>query len=381
MKWTAVHIRWIVFGLAVLLSLPFLPAPLAGLYLWGSPYLMLNALFSGKSLVWLNLLGLSFLVVIIFRKRWICKYACPAGVVCDLASGMGRKHFRAWRFPLNKLLAILALVLALFNLPLMMVIDPFNLFYMGFEGTRTGFGLPGLIKLSGLVFLMLFSLLFPNVWCARVCPLGGLQLLLSDLKSALSRRGSMKFNTEGRRMFLAGSAGILGGILLPGWWPNRRTNPIRPPCALPEDGLTTSCTRCGSCTATCPTGIIHPMVDFRQPERLLTPEVDFSNAYCLPECNACGTVCPSGAIRKFSLEEKKDHIMGIARIDVDRCFLSEGRECNQCRLNCAYGAIEMMPDAPYSPDLPQIIETRCVGCGACQVVCPPGVIRIDPVPM
>ena len=381
MKWSPGHIRWFAFGLAVVLSLPFLPAPLAGLYLWGSPYLMLNAVFSGKNLVWLNLIGLFLLVVILFRRRWICKYACPSGAVCDLVSERGRKHNRAWRFPVNKSLAIAALLLALFNVPVLMVIDPFNLFYMGFEWTRTGIGLPALIKLSGLVFLILFSLLFPNVWCARVCPLGGLQLLLADLKSTFSHRTPKKIGPEGRRMFLAGSAGILGGILLPGVWPDRKTRFIRPPYALPEEELTTTCIRCGSCTAACPTGIIRPSVDVKHPERLLTPEVDFSTAYCLPGCTDCGTVCPSGAIRKFTVREKREHVMGIARIDPARCYLQEGRECNQCRQSCAYDAIAMRADNSLSPDLPRIIESRCVGCGACQVVCPPRVIRIEPVPL
>ena len=172
------HIRWIVFGLAIIISLPLLPEPFSGIYLWISPYIGLISLFNGKSLVWLHLFGMIALVLILFRKRWICRYACPAGILCDISSKIGRKAKPHLKISINRYLAIFALVLAVFGAPVLIVLDPFNLFYMAFEGSRTGLGLHSIIKLSGLIFLFLFSLLFPNVWCSSVCPLGGLQLLL-----------------------------------------------------------------------------------------------------------------------------------------------------------------------------------------------------------
>jgi ferredoxin len=371
------HIRWMAFSLAILLSLPVLPAPWSGLYLWGSPFYMLNAVFSGKSLVWLHLLGLSSLMIVIFRKRWICRYACPAGVICDLASGIGRKKARPWKIPVNRILATFGLVMALFNIPLLAVTDPFNMFYMGFEGFRSGWGVQALIKLTGLLFLAGFSLHFPHVWCAEVCPLGGLQLQLYELRKWLPSPKSKNMKPAGRRLFLAGSAGILAGVLVPRWWPSRRSGSIRPPFALPEKEMNWTCTRCGSCTAACPTGIIRQSLNFPTPEGLLTPEVVFSDSYCIPECNDCGTVCPSGAIQRFSVEEKKSYIMGVARINLEHCYLKAGKECNQCRLYCPYDAIEMKADGPLSARLPVVIRERCVGCGACQVVCPPGVITVD----
>jgi ferredoxin len=375
------YYRWMAFGVAILLSLPLLPAPWSGLYLWGSPFYMLSAVFSGKSLAWLHLLGLAALTAVVFRKRWICRYACPAGVVCDLASGLGSKKPRPWKIPVNRYLAIFGLVMALFNVPLLTVADPFNLFFMGFEGFRSGWGVAALLKLSGPLFLIAFSLLFPHTWCSGVCPLGGLQLQLYDLRKWISVPDKKKINPAGRRLFLAGCAGILAGVVVPRWWPPRRSGSIRPPFSLPEEEMNRICTRCGSCSSTCPTGIIRPAVDFRYPEGLLTPGVDFSDAYCLPECNDCGTVCPSGAIRNFSIREKKQYVMGVALINLEHCYLRDGRECNQCRQYCAYNAIEMKADGPLLPDLPRVIKENCVGCGACQVVCPPRVIQVEPIPM
>jgi ferredoxin len=377
MIWRASHIRWIVFGLAVLFSLPWPGAPFVGLYLWGSPYLMLNALLSGKSLGWLNLIGLAALGIIFVKTRWICRFACPAGVVCDLGSKWGRKKRGSWKFPVNKYLVLFSFGIALLGFPLLMVLDPFNLFFMAFEGIRTGMGAAALIKLSGLLFLFLFSLIFPHTWCASVCPLGGMQLLAGDLRKVNRRAINNPANRDGRRLFLAGLSGALTGVILLKGWPRRRMAPMRPPFALEDGEMNAACIRCGSCSAACPTNIITQSLDFQHPQRLLTPVVGFKDSYCLPTCNDCGNVCPSGAIQKFAVREKKNHVMGIARIDLERCYLNEGRECNQCRHYCEFDAIEMKAGS-FSPRLPRVIEEVCVGCGACQVVCPPQVITIIP---
>lgn len=369
------HIRWIAFGLAILFSLPILGAPFLGFYLWMSPYIMINALLAGKGLAWLHLLGTGVLGAIIIKQRWICKYACPAGVVCDLSSGWGRKKGPKVKFPVNKFLALFAFGTALLGFPVLMVLDPFNLFFMAFEGIRTGPGTAALFKLSGLVFLILFSLVFPHLWCGSVCPLGGVQLLVTDLKKLFATPASRKGVRPDRRMFLAGFSGIIGGLILSRVWPRGDNPPIRPPFALKEVELNAACIRCGSCSAACPTHIISPSPDVHCPQRLLTPVVKFRESYCLPGCNDCGTVCPSGAIRSFRAADKKEHIMGLAVIEEESCYLRTGRECNQCRHYCEYEAIEMK-SGPAISRIPVILIDKCVGCGACQVVCPPQAIKI-----
>jgi ferredoxin len=384
MAFRSKQIRLGVFGLAVLLSLPVLPAPFMGLYLWASPFILFNSVLAGKSLVILQLIALPFLVISIFRKRWICRYVCPTGVVCDFSSNLRKGRGSKWHLQLNRSLALAAIILALFGVPLLMVADPFNLFFMAFEGTRTGLSPAALIKLSGLLFLVVFSLIFPDAWCASVCPLGGLQLQLSDAKDLFSGKKSLKripaAPGKGRRFFLSVLAGTAGGILLSRFWPTREREVIRPPFSLAEDQLDAVCIRCGSCSSACPTGILHPSLDFSHPASLLTPEVRYVDSYCLEDCNDCGEVCPSGAIRKFKPADKPSFVMGMAEIRIRECYLQIGKECSLCRQYCAYDAVEIRSAPASSSRYPVILEECCVGCGACQVVCPPRVIGIKAWP-
>jgi MinD superfamily P-loop ATPase len=85
-------------------------------------------------------------------------------------------------------------------------------------------------------------------------------------------------------------------------------------------------------------------------------------------------VCPSGAIKRFSLEDKKDHIMARAVIEVDDCLLQQLKECDLCRYHCKYDAIEIVRTGSAQLKLPHIFEEKCTGCGACKIICPVQVI-------
>ncbi len=376
------HIRWAFFALAIVLALP-LPLPLkslTGLSLWVSPYMFLLSVLSQKSIVWLNILGITALSVTLFRKRWVCRYICPAGAICDLVSGIGRGRRKSITLSLNKYLAIFSLILALFGIPVFFITDPFNIIHMSMEVFRTGLGLPSLVKATGLLVIVLLSIVLPDSWCSGICPLGGLQLLLYDLRHSLSKaRSPVKIGADGRRLFLAGMAGVITGILVPQRIFASRKQFIRPPFSLPEPEFNLVCARCGNCSSACPTGIISPSTDIRSIESLLTPGIDFTESYCLPECKLCGDVCPSGAIRKFTLEDKKDHIMARAVIRVTDCLLQQLKECDLCRFHCKYDAVEISRTAGGQIKLPRIIENKCTGCGACKIICPVQVIEVKTI--
>jgi ferredoxin-type protein NapF len=377
MKLRSKHIRWGFFALAIILAFPLPLKGITGLLLWASPYMFLLSFLSQKSLVWLNALGLITLLIIFFRRRWVCRYICPAGALCDLASEISRGRRKPLKIRLNRYLAIGSLILALFGIPVFFITDPFNIFHMSWEVLRTGSGIASLVKATGIIVIVLLSVIIPDSWCSNICPLGGLQLLVYDLRKSITKSLSpVKVDPEGRRLFLAGITGVIAGALLPHRIFASREKNIRPPFSLPDPDFNMVCARCGNCSSVCPTKIITPSMDIRSIESFLTPMIDFSESYCLADCKLCGDVCPSGAIERFSLEDKKDHIMARAIINVGDCLLQQRKECDLCKYHCEYDAIEIVRTDDNQLKLPMVIEDKCTGCGACKIICPVQVIEM-----
>lgn len=108
--------------------------------------------------------------------------------------------------------------------------------------------------------------------------------------------------------------------------------------------------------------------------RLMQPEMSYERGYCRPECTRCSDVCPAGAIRPITLADKSATQIGHAVWIKKNCVpLTDGVECGNCARHCPAGAIQMVPsDAgdPGSPKIPVVNEERCIGCGACENLCP-----------
>jgi ferredoxin-type protein NapF len=376
MKRIREHSRLIILVLALLLALP-VPSPFLGGLLWFSPYLFLITVLSSKTFVLLNLLGLAGLLLIAYKRRFICRYLCPLGVVCDQVSRRSPRKKKLLRLRnFHKTLALFALGFALFSLPLLVVADPFYIFQTALEPVRTGFTVAAALKLLPLLAVVTINLFFPGSWCGHLCPLGGLQGLVADLKEGATGK-SQTPATEGRRLFISGLAGLSLGLLGSFFTKTKAAGQaIRPPSALSGDSYLLTCIRCGNCIGSCPTGILHPRTD---PPMLsfLVPEADFSESYCLPNCKRCGEVCPSGALPPFTLQEKKSLFMATVRVDHENCLLYQQKECSQCKQYCAYGAVSYQQIEPLMPPAPVIDPEKCVGCAACKIVCPVQVIHMD----
>ncbi len=152
--------------------------------------------------------------------------------------------------------------------------------------------------------------------------------------------------------------------------PNRAT-PIVPPGARGLRHMRTHCTGCQLCVAVCPTGVLRPSAGL---ETLMQPEMSYERGYCRPECGKCAEVCPTDAIRLTDLAEKSSVQIGHAVWISRNCVpLTDGVECGNCARHCPTGAITMVasdPEAENSPKIPAVNVERCIGCGACENLCP-----------
>ena len=152
--------------------------------------------------------------------------------------------------------------------------------------------------------------------------------------------------------------------------PERQT-PLTPPGSLSFQNLSTRCTGCQLCVSECPNQVLRPSGDLMH---LMQPTMSYEHGYCRPECTRCSEVCPAGAIKKIDKPEKTSIQIGHAVWIKKNCVvLTDEVECGNCARHCPSGAIEMVPldhDNEDSPKVPAINEAACIGCGACEYVCP-----------
>lgn len=152
--------------------------------------------------------------------------------------------------------------------------------------------------------------------------------------------------------------------------PERQT-PITPPGSLSAKNMQQHCTACQLCVSECPNGVLRPSGELI---KLMQPMMSYERGYCRPECNRCSEVCPTGAINPISVEDKSSVQVGHAVFIQKNCVaVTDEVECGNCARHCPVGAIEMVQldeDDEESPFVPAVNESRCIGCGACEHLCP-----------
>ncbi len=148
---------------------------------------------------------------------------------------------------------------------------------------------------------------------------------------------------------------------------------IRPPGAIPEPDFVNVCIHCGKCMKVCPTNGLQPCVFEAGINGLWTPRLIPKIGGCEKNCNMCGNVCPTSAIRKLPLEEKTYAKIGTAVIDRSRCIAWEqDKVCLICDEACPYNAISSLNETVHDVTLlrPFVDERICNGCGLCEARCP-----------
>lgn len=219
--------------------------------------------------------------------------------------------------------------------------------------------------------------------CSKNAIVYGIPKKLSQLKSKQSDTDK-PVDTGRREMLtvgalLAGSAilkaqdkTVDGGlaVILDKEKPVRKTR-ITPPGSLGHRNFTNQCTACQLCISNCPNNVLRPSADA---EHFMQPEVSYERGYCRPECTNCSSVCPVGAIKPIDAAEKSSIQIGHAVWIKENCLAYSGEAaCSGCARHCPVGAITMIPKNADEPDgikIPLVDVERCIGCGACENLCP-----------
>ena len=152
--------------------------------------------------------------------------------------------------------------------------------------------------------------------------------------------------------------------------PEREISP-KPAGSLSIKHFSMHCTACQLCVTACPNGVLRPS---QSVDHFMQPGMSFERGFCRPECNKCSTVCPTGAIQPITVAEKSDIQIGHAVWIAKNCLVeTKGISCGSCAAHCPVGAILMVSKEssdPDSPKVPVVNTERCIGCGACENLCP-----------
>jgi MauM/NapG family ferredoxin protein len=206
--------------------------------------------------------------------------------------------------------------------------------------------------------------------CAKVCPQEAVTFPASLSFSLGGEYSSTNFSRRGFLYSLAG--GMTFGFLAmrtPFTPLQSKHQLVRPPGAIPETEFLRTCIRCGECMKSCLTNTLQPCLWESGFSGLWTPKMDLRLAPCDQNCNACGKVCPTQAIRSVSLEEKNHAKVGTAVLRKEMCLVwAQDKICLICDEICPYNAIVFRPVEGYRR--PVVIASKCNGCGFCEVRCP-----------
>jgi MauM/NapG family ferredoxin protein len=241
--------------------------------------------------------------------------------------------------------------------------------------------------------------------CARACPTGAIDparhfesdpaecIMCLDCAPVCSRAGQQ---FEGsftpaprlaydptRRQFLAAGAAAVAAVSLLGaeraaGRPHLRR--IRPPGAQDEAAFLSECIRCGVCLKVCPTSGLQPSFAESGWSGFWSPVLAPRLGYCDYGCNACGQACPTGAIPRLALEQKRQAAIGKAYIDTGRCIpWTDGINCLVCEEMCPTPekaivlraeSVSVSDGAQVAVRRPYVVRDRCIGCGICENKCP-----------
>lgn len=347
-----------------------------------------------------------FLVVLLltpFLGRFFCAWICPLGVLQSAANWLlhPRSHVRrvCTRLPESKpqrvvrwtVFAAVVGCVALGAGALGYALTPYSIVGKALIGFA-----PGIILFAAIIVMAMIGK--GRIWCNWICPAGTLFNSIArfavkphkvdkkdgcgNCRACFAKQKPKEDEQEAseaqegvrRREVLAGVALIAateamdktsdGGyapISLPGL--PRRPAEVLPPGAIDREWFNRLCIGCGACIAACPEKCLVPSTSLKT---FGQPQMDFRRSHCRLACpQRCAAACPAGALRLRDNVARRDLHMGHAIWKKELCIReTEGVECTACQRKCPVDAIRIVRGFPV------IDKDKCIGCGACEHVCP-----------
>jgi formate hydrogenlyase subunit 6/NADH:ubiquinone oxidoreductase subunit I len=195
------------------------------------------------------------------------------------------------------------------------------------------------------------------------------------LHASCKRPASVMTGT--RRRFIASAAIIPAAALAADSRPpgtakltQHNKRPVLPPGAKSLAHFQSRCTACHLCVANCPDQVLRPSITQHGLSGFLQPYQDFSVAFCSYNCSNCSQICPTGAIRPITVDERRTVRTGTAELFLDRCVVkTKGTSCGACNEHCPTQAVHMVP-WKNGLTIPEVDPALCIGCGGCEFICP-----------
>ena len=379
-------------------------------------------LIADFSIITLSIVLVNLLAAFVFG-RFYCSVVCPFGILQDIIGSIFRRKSGAHKnhFYIRYTVAALCAALMLGGVSAVLrYLDP----YSNFGNILTGF--LNLKEVSILTFIPLIVIAALVIWqnrifCTTICPVGTIlglcskfgifkmyiseeickgcgqcekecptgaivskEKLLDNERCIRCMRCVAKCPGRGilygkkqekitfsasRRNFI--TAGVVAAVAIGVFAKGKeavssiieglKKRPICPPGAGSPERFAQSCTNCGLCVEHCKGKVLKkPDAEYE------TVHVDFSSGKCEFDCKNCSDVCPTGALKKMTLEEKQNCRIGLVKLDYEKCT-----KCGLCAHSCPKHAFSHKPG-----ETPVYNAAKCVGCGACQNICPAGAIEI-----
>lgn len=219
--------------------------------------------------------------------------------------------------------------------------------------------------------------------CIEKCRQGAIKYVGSWGKNVSSETSDNGKNIDKSRRGFVGIVGLLGAAatieaaekkvdggltVLEDKMNRNRATRLVPPGALSIKNFEQHCTGCQLCVSKCPNGVLRPGTTL---DTFMQPEMHFDRGHCRPECTICSEVCPAGAIHPIDKAEKSAiHIGHAVWIEKNCVVCTDDVDCGNCSRQCPTGAILMVDSEKYGRKIPVVNEEKCIGCGACEHLCP-----------